>query len=191
MMVQRERRVGNRAAPTRRAPAVGEMLESRRMLSAAVAPTLHTLKLSTAQRLGGGTAASTIYSALNSLGTSSRGALAAVAATALSPFSLNLPAMKHALAAAPLEISPGADAGSIALPLPMPDGTFSSFRIVEAPVMEPGLASKFPGIKTYRGIGIDDPTARLRMDYTPLGFHAQVLSVSGNYYIDPFFRNDT
>ena len=53
-----------------------------------------------------------------------------------------------------------------------------------------GAGEQFPDIKTYRGVGIDDPTASLRMDYTSFGFHAQVLSTKGSFYIDPYFRND-
>ncbi|MBP7866306.1 MAG: fibronectin type III domain-containing protein [Acidobacteria bacterium] len=80
----------------------------------------------------------------------------------------------------------GAASPKSELTLPMPNGVVSRFTVEESPVMEPELQAQFPDIRTFRGQGIDDPTATLRCDFTPLGFHAQVISSQGTVYIDPF-----
>ncbi|RXM38122.1 hypothetical protein BOQ62_18850 [Chryseobacterium sp. CH21] len=75
--------------------------------------------------------------------------------------------------------------------LPMPDGTKAKFRIWKSSVMAPGLASQFPQIVTFTGQGIDDKYATIKLDFTEMGFHAQIKSVvAGDIYIDPYAKLD-
>ncbi|TCO57361.1 M12 family metallo-peptidase [Actinocrispum wychmicini] len=74
--------------------------------------------------------------------------------------------------------------------LPTPEGTFQRFTLADAPVMEAGLAAAHPEIRTYSGRGVDDPTATVRADLTPLGFHASVRSQRGQWFVDPYYHAD-
>ncbi len=101
---------------------------------------------------------------------------------------VNVAALRATLAAAPAE---GSGQSAPVLTLPLPDGGSARFRLSEAPVMAPELAARFPEIRTYTGVGLDDATATLRCDFTPRGFHAQVLSpVTGSFFIDPVSSDD-
>ena len=91
---------------------------------------------------------------------------------------------------APMERTAAAQLSPLVFSLPHPDGGYQRFTVVESPVMEPELAARHPEIKTYAGKGIDDPNASVRMDITPLGFHASVRSPKGAWYIDPYFHLD-
>ena len=103
---------------------------------------------------------------------------------------LDVAGLRAVLATAPTETQAGAV--PLVLVLPLPDGRTGRFALHEAPVMAPALAARFPSIKTYAGVGIDDASASVRLDLTPLGFHAQVLTGRGNsFYIDPVSRTDT
>ena len=97
-------------------------------------------------------------------------------------------AMDRGLMRNHLSKAPAAYSGQfIELTLPGPNGAWETFRIDESPIMEAELANKFPEIRTYRGFGVTDPTAYMRFDMTPQGFHAMVLTTQGTWMIDPYF----
>lgn len=76
--------------------------------------------------------------------------------------------------------------------LPYPDGSLKSFRLIEASIMATELQEKYPEIRTYAAEGIDDPGASARLDFTPSGFHAMVLSVEhGTIFVDPYAKEVT
>jgi len=103
---------------------------------------------------------------------------------------LDLGAMRAHAAGAPAERSSRALASPLTVSLPHPDGGYQRFTLIESSIMEPELAAKHPDIKTYKGQGIDDPSATLRMDVTPLGLHASVRSPRGGFYVDPYYKGD-
>lgn len=88
------------------------------------------------------------------------------------------------------------------LQMPMPDGSWLQFQVMELSVMHPDLAIKFPQIKSYKGIGITDPTATIYFDISKEGFHGVIFSGKNNtVFIDPlssdndglyiiYFKND-
>jgi hypothetical protein len=105
-------------------------------------------------------------------------------------YALNRGRLQALLAAAPAEAVQRPAGSPLALALPLPDGGFGTFTLVESPVMAPELAARYPQIRTYLGQGVEDPTATVRLDLTPKGFHAQVIGAAGTLYIDPFQPGD-
>lgn len=93
---------------------------------------------------------------------------------------------------ATLSTAPREDVGGrpVILALPRPDGGWDEFAVVDSPVMEAGLAAAFPDIRTFAGQGVTDPSSTVRLDWTMHGFHAQVFTTDGSYYIDPVSFGD-
>lgn len=105
---------------------------------------------------------------------------------------LDLDLARQLLASAPPEGTVDLRKSPLVLPIPLPDGTTGRFAVVESPIVEPALQAKFPETRTYLGQGLDDPTATARLDVTPFGFHAMILSgATGAVFVDPYRRGDT
>ncbi len=120
----------------------------------------------------------------------SQGMVSYIQPTAFSSVVIDTAVLASKLATIPMEFSEEALSSSVQITLPTPNHGFARFAVVKSPIMEPALAAQFPDIMTYSGQGIDDPAATLRFDVTPAGFHAQVLSPNGAYYIDPYWHLD-
>ena len=98
-------------------------------------------------------------------------------------------AMRLLLNRAPRESAGALTKDGVEISLPLPDGGYGRFRVMESPIMENGLAAKYPEIKTYVVQGIDDPSASGRIDMTPRGLRAMVLSAKGSFFVDPYWSN--
>lgn len=102
---------------------------------------------------------------------------------------LDLQALPSVLLAAPERFTAEAANQNAEISLPMPDGGFQRFRLFASPAMAPELQAQYPEIQCFTGIGIDNPSARLKCDFTPWGFHAMVLSPGESpLFIDPYFH---
>lgn len=108
-------------------------------------------------------------------------------ASAYQLFDLDFNGLQQVLGASPVR---GASTGRSALVVSFPDanGVLRTYSVMEANVLHPQLAAKYPGIKSYAGQGIDDPTASIRFSVSnQQGFHGMIFS--GNaapVYIDPY-----
>ncbi|OWY23794.1 hypothetical protein C7N43_13435 [Sphingobacteriales bacterium UPWRP_1] len=99
----------------------------------------------------------------------------------------DLAALKQILQQAPAEFTPAA-AQTENLPLlalPLPQGGQLLFYIVEAPLMEPQLAAMHPGIKTYRGVAVEQPHITMRLTLTERGVYAMALTSEGLLALEP------
>ncbi|MEO0442740.1 MAG: reprolysin-like metallopeptidase [Pseudomonadota bacterium] len=79
---------------------------------------------------------------------------------------------------------------NIDIELPLPDGTTAIFHLEYSPVAEQGLLDKFPEIRTFRGIDIDDANNQGRFDLTPHGFRGMFRYQDRTIFIDPQYMGD-
>ncbi len=102
-------------------------------------------------------------------------------------------ALRHQLAQAPMEFTGAAKNAPVILNLPLANGTFERFALVESPVMAPELQARFPEIRTYSGYSLDNPQKKIHCSLSPgWGFRAMVVRPDkGIEYIEPLARWQT
>lgn len=121
--------------------------------------------------------------------------LAGVSSGDLSPmrfktFILDIGKLRQAMASMPTEFSRDSQERTIIIGMPMPDGTVARFRVEETSILADHLAAAFPTWKTFRGVGVDDPSMVGQFDWTNKGFHGYMFTPKGTVYIDPIREND-
>ncbi len=105
-------------------------------------------------------------------------------------FSLNTEDLKAILENAPSRKT--TSSSNVIIELPTESGSLERFRIFEASIFSEGLSEKFPGINSYLGQGIDDPTAMARFSVSQVGVHVMILSAKHKTtYIDPYTKDKT
>ncbi|TDR18239.1 putative secreted protein (Por secretion system target) [Flavobacterium cheniae] len=89
-------------------------------------------------------------------------------------FELDLSTMKKMLSTSPKRDNFNTTSNLI-ITLPNGEGKLENFKVYENSVMAPELAAKYPEIKSYMAVGIDNPNARAYFSYSPLGFKSMTL----------------
>ena len=106
-------------------------------------------------------------------------------------FDLDVNALKSNLVSSPTR-SAMSKSSSIVITLPNADGQMESFRVYENSNMDPALAARYPEIKSYIGIGIDNPTLSAYFSVSPLGFKSMVLGADRTaVFIEPISQDLT
>lgn len=79
---------------------------------------------------------------------------------------------------------------NIIISMPNADGEFERFGIYENSIMEPALAAQYPEIKSYIGIGIDNPSTSVYFSISPLGFKSMTLYADKSpVFIEPYSQD--
>lgn len=69
--------------------------------------------------------------------------------------------------------------------LPMPDGQLRAFKVWATPILPDELAVKYPELKTFTAIAVDDAAVTAKLDITLYGFHAMIYDGDNTTLIDP------
>lgn len=105
-------------------------------------------------------------------------------------FNLNVEAVKQSLNTVPNRFS--SQKNGIVMEFPNETGKMERFSVFENSQMEAALAAQYPEIKSYIGIGIDNPTSTVYFSISPLGFQSMQLNAGKSaVFIEPLTEDLT
>jgi len=100
---------------------------------------------------------------------------------------LDLAALRASLTDAPDERSTGAP---VHLSLPLPDGSVRQFDVWRTQPMAPGLAARYPSIRSYVARTSAGPRLDARLDDSPQGFSAMIRGDGAVMLLQPVVRGE-
>ncbi|MFN7676538.1 reprolysin-like metallopeptidase [Flavobacterium sp.] len=104
-------------------------------------------------------------------------------------FTLNIEQVKTILASAPKRTADLKNSNTI-LAIPNQNGQLQNFKVFENSVLEPALAARYPEIKSYIGVGIDNPAVVSYFSVSPLGFKSMTINADRTtVFIEPISRD--
>ena len=75
---------------------------------------------------------------------------------------------------------------TVEIDLPLPNGGFVRVKATDSPILSPEMSERYPDIRTWSVVGVDDPAITGRIDFTIKGFHGMLTLADGDtVYIDP------
>lgn len=82
---------------------------------------------------------------------------------------------------------------SAIISLPNADGAMEQFEIFEASNFEPALQARFPQIRAFSGRSISDPSAMLKLSYSPQGVQTMVIRANDKAaeFMEPYSADHT
>jgi len=105
-------------------------------------------------------------------------------------FELDVEGIKTVLSSAPNRFAQTKDGKVISFP--NENGEMEQFKVYENSIMAPELAANYPEIKSYIGIGIDNPTSTVYFSISPLGFQSMQFSAGKSaIFIEPLTEDLT
>ena len=96
-----------------------------------------------------------------------------------------LAALKNSLQNAPNRLT--STTSSVVISVPTTLGTIEHFRVFEFSNFTPEMQARFPEIRSYIGVGVEDQLAQIRFSMDQKGFQAMVFRVGKrNEFIEPY-----
>jgi hypothetical protein len=104
-------------------------------------------------------------------------------------FNLNSETLRQKL----FNVVDNAASHSAIVSLPNADGALEQFEIFEASNFEPALQARFPQIRAFSGRSVSDPSAMLKLSFSPQGVQTMVIRANGKEaeFMEPYSADHT